>query len=673
MQDPPKFQVASDGSLRLDFGKVGGEVEVAAISGDGSRVLTVREVGRAQVWDAHTGANVGEIRPESPLTATAGPSTTEPFLVYIESAALSRDGSMALLGLNDRTAGVFRVADGARLATLHAPDEAPAAGWGVVRAVDYSPDGSLALVGFAKRSVGVWTADGARLVAFLSTANGTELVGPPGVRDTLVSSVAASPDNRWIFGGCSDMTATFWRRDGGEAVLEARAHVEEMLVVFEHEGDVGWATSGGAVWLARRGESPVEVVSSGEHWAGACFHDGAVLTQGYDGRVTVWTLTGESTVLAGASELRPRWKPQTALLAFGPRGETLHAETETRLAVRAHGRTTSIVSEDRIVEARFSPQGDLVAVRGWGDALDLWSVPSGERVRSLRCPGRVGSFAFSPDGSLVAVGELGRGGGKYRRRVIVYETATGKRVFQLREHDWQVSHVAFSPDGRWLASIGDDLVLVRLRKTWWLVGRKTVRAELDRTTSDLRFLPDGRLLVVDRGRARIFDDGQEVASFEVPARCGTCWRVSEDDKRLLVATVQGVIQIDLASGRAVGRNLADIPRFASVKMPRLDSLVYPRFSAAVWRTEYGTFLHQGDGPRGWTEPHSLSPDGDVIVPAANGAAVVRLGAEVSVRGFGVFEGKLRAGRVVGSEVLLVNEAGRLFRWRLEGSRRASRG
>ena len=46
--DHPKLKMGPDGSLLLNFGEYGEEVEVAAISGDGRRVLTVREVGVAR-------------------------------------------------------------------------------------------------------------------------------------------------------------------------------------------------------------------------------------------------------------------------------------------------------------------------------------------------------------------------------------------------------------------------------------------------------------------------------------------------------------------------------------------------------------------------------------------------------------------------------------------------
>lgn len=81
----PKIQRTPDGALLLNFGRYGDEVEVAAISGDGRRVLTVHDVGTAEIWDASSGEKIGEIRPDSPLRGTrkTAPTTAE-LEVFIE-------------------------------------------------------------------------------------------------------------------------------------------------------------------------------------------------------------------------------------------------------------------------------------------------------------------------------------------------------------------------------------------------------------------------------------------------------------------------------------------------------------------------------------------------------------------------------------------------------------
>ena len=61
----------------------------------------------------------------------------------------------------------------------------------------------------------------------------------------------------------------------------------------------------------------------------------------------------------------------------------------------------------------------------------------------------VNSVAFSPDGRWVA-------SGSDDETVKLWNAATGEVVRTLSGHSYGVNSVAFSPDGRWVASGSDD-------------------------------------------------------------------------------------------------------------------------------------------------------------------------------------------------------------------------
>src|SRR5438093_9737539 len=93
--------------------------------------------------------------------------------------------------------------------------------------------------------------------------------------------------------------------------------------------------------------------------------------------------------------------------------------------------------------------------------LCLWEAATGKQVRLARAEALEGScFAFSPDNSLLAIGGKGRRDvwGKLEskdQRIDLVELVTGEVVLRLEGHPGE-TYCCFSPDGRLLASGGED-------------------------------------------------------------------------------------------------------------------------------------------------------------------------------------------------------------------------
>ena len=170
----------------------------------------------------------------------------------------------------------------------------------------------------------------------------------------------------------------------------------------------------------------------------------------------------------------------------------------------------------------FSRDGKLVA--SGGKALRLWNVETGEEVDSFDI--RVNSLAFSPDGICIAAGCRGRyideedsdGRGRYHIRVINLELAKasyfhthlpscGEGIKLLKGevppspfegHEIDVDYVAYSPDGKQIASSSEDGI-VRV----WDVSTgesRTFDASngiVKEWTYPVAFSPDGTKLVSD--------------------------------------------------------------------------------------------------------------------------------------------------------------------------------
>ena len=294
---------------------------------------------------------------------------------------------------------------------------------------------------------------------------------------TRAYSVAFGPDGKILASASWDGTIKFWDTKSGRELRTLAGHGWGVYnAVFSPDGkQLASASRDGTVkiWeVATGANTRTLVVDSLAVKHVAWSPDGRLLaSSGNDSVVKLWDAATGQELRTLNHAWRDGRRGLVNCVLFSPDGKTLAARNwdgtvsifEVSTGHESH--TLALVNDfGGISSLAFSHDGRLVAEADEGTKVKFWDVASGQLVRTLVSAPVTGmsvqivSQAFSSDGRLLATGEARTDDAhrEYYGVVKLWNLESGRVEHEAVAHVMEPDSLAFSPDGRLLASGGAD-------------------------------------------------------------------------------------------------------------------------------------------------------------------------------------------------------------------------
>jgi WD40 repeat protein len=278
-----------------------------------------------------------------------------------------------------------------------------------------------------------------------------------------------------------------------------------------------------------------------------------------------------------------------------------------------------------VVGLAFSPDGAKLATASWDRTARVWDVKTGKQLLCLGHDDYVQSVAFSPDGKLLA---------STGKEVRLWEAGTGKERFCFRDPAWHSGafyDVCFSADGKRLFACPADGTL----RSWDTSTGRLVRKWTVGRGFPLRLSADGNSVLLgasDRVSCWRLTTGEQAwTNSPWVAHSGTSvyrsLALTPDGRQLLAGNQDGTLRVfDAQTGR-VARTL-DRKRCPANFLALSGN--GDRLLTGAWQEPLRLLTYPGcEEVRRWKVPPAVSTEGLALSP--DGCWAAAAGSDEAVR------------------------------------------
>ncbi len=505
--------ITPGGSLWRTLASHSGYVNALAVTPDGELVIIALEDNVLEVWEMASGRKLYDLKGHSDSVA---------------AVTVTPDGKLIVSASYDHTLKVWEVSSGRQLRTLEGHSN-------VVNAVVVTPNCNLALSASGDRTLKLWELDsGCCLRSFVGHS------GP-------VYAVAVTPDMQLVVSASMDKTLRIWDVASASELHTMTGHTDWVrAVALTPDGKLAVSASHDQslkVWEIASARE-LHTMTGHTDWvrAVAITPDGQLaISASEDQTVRIWDLIRgrEIRSLIGHSD-------KVTSVTLTTRGDlAMSGSWDQTVKVWATGSAPELcgpVGHGGWVRSLAIMHGEKLAVSVSDDCkLKVWELESGRELRSLiGHSGSIYALAVTPDGKIavsasrddtIKIWDLADGrelrtlGGHSgpvavlsatsnamvvaasSRNLTVWDLASGSKLRTLTGHTGVVTAFATMPDGKQIISASDDQTL----RVWDLASGRELRTLLSSgSVTALTVTPNGTLaLFASNDHAlKVWDLGQ---------------------------------------------------------------------------------------------------------------------------------------------------------------------